>query len=187
MKSKFLLQEIFFKNSTDYKVSIHWKRFINFIIDYSPATMGFNLLRENCRCDEAYLIFLALFFYFILFEGLFGRTPGKFISRTKVICTKTNKIPSFFQIVSRTFIRFVPFEWISFLSNRPIGLHDSITGTKVVDETPINWNLFKHNFCFGYLPMKWKRLSHVILIVFLPFFPIIALISWIIEGFYKKK
>lgn len=187
MRSKFLIQEIFFKNSNNYKVAIYWKRAINFIIDYLPAIMIFNVLNEiSWHSDELWVI-PAWFFYFILFEGFFGRTPGKFITRTKVISSKTNKNPLFYQILLRTILRFIPLEWLSFLSDQPVGWHDSISKTKVVDETPINWNLFKHNFCFGYLPMKWKRLSHVILIVFLPFFPIIALISWIIEGFYKKK
>ena len=188
MRSKFLIQEIFFKNSNNYKVAIYWKRAINFVIDYLPVTMGFTILEDSCgTCEENYLIFAAWFFYLMIFELVFGRTPGKLITRTRVICSKTKKSPSFSQVVSRTFSRFIPFEWLSFLSAQPVGWHDSISKTKVVDETPINWNLFKHNFCFGYLPMKWKRLSHVILIVFLPFFPIIALISWIIEGFYNKK
>ena len=208
MKSKFLVQEIFFKNSNDYKVARDWKRAINFIIDYLPFTIIYNIMIENCtyvhnseqglvtsyaNCNEEYLILFGLWvFYFLIFEGVFGRTFGKLITRTRVICSKTKKSPSFSQIVSRTFSRFIPFDLFSYLSNYPIGWHDSISGTRVVDENAVNWKLLHYYFFFGYLPIKWKRVAHVIsipLLIYPPLllFPVIALISWLIEGFYKNK
>ena len=193
MKSKFLVQEIFFKNSNDYKITRYWKRAINFVIDYLPVTIVFNELKNSCgTCEENYLIFAVWFIYIITFESIFGRTPGKLVTRTRVICSKTKKSPSFSQLVSRTFSRFIPFDLFSYLSNYPIGWHDSISGTRVVDENAVNWKLLHYYFFFGYLPIKWKRVAHVIsipLLIYPPLvlFPVIALISWLIEGFYKNK
>jgi uncharacterized RDD family membrane protein YckC len=67
--------------------------------------------------------------YYIFFEGLWARTPGKFIFGTVVVNERGGR-PSIGQIVGRTFCRFIPFEAFSCLTER--GWHDSIPKTLVV-------------------------------------------------------
>lgn len=67
--------------------------------------------------------------YYLVFETIWGRTPGKFIMGTIVVDDAGGK-PSFGQLVKRTFSRFIPFEQFSFFGER--GWHDSISDTRVV-------------------------------------------------------
>jgi uncharacterized RDD family membrane protein YckC len=70
--------------------------------------------------------------YFVICEGLFSRTLGKFITGTKVV-TADGGPPSLGQVLGRTFARFIPFEHFSFLGTPAVGWHDSLSGTRVVD------------------------------------------------------
>jgi uncharacterized RDD family membrane protein YckC/DNA-directed RNA polymerase subunit RPC12/RpoP len=70
--------------------------------------------------------------YYIFCEYFFGRTLGKLLTKSRVITLEGNK-PSFFQIVGRTLVRFIPFEPFSVLfSARAIGWHDLLSRTRVV-------------------------------------------------------
>lgn len=71
------------------------------------------------------------FAYFVGFEATLGRTPGKFVTGTKVV-NATGDAPSFGQVLGRTATRFVPFEAFSFLSSNPRGWHDKWSNTHVV-------------------------------------------------------
>ena len=67
--------------------------------------------------------------YYCFFEGIWGRTPGKFLIGTKVVDEEGDP-PSFGQIVGRSACRLIPFEPFSFFGAR--GWHDSISHTYVV-------------------------------------------------------
>jgi uncharacterized RDD family membrane protein YckC len=71
--------------------------------------------------------------YFVVMETVFQRTVGKFITGTKVV-SETGSVPTFTQILGRSFARYIPFEAFSFLGNKgfPVGWHDSLSGTRVV-------------------------------------------------------
>ena len=70
--------------------------------------------------------------YYILTEALFKRTLAKFLTGTYVV-TAEGQVPSFGQIVGRSFARLIPFEAFSFLGGKfPVGWHDSLSGTRVV-------------------------------------------------------
>jgi uncharacterized RDD family membrane protein YckC len=71
--------------------------------------------------------------YYLLTEGLFGRSVAKFITGTIVI-DKTGMKPSFRAIFKRTLCRYIPFEALSFLGNTGKGWHDTISDTYVVDK-----------------------------------------------------
>jgi uncharacterized RDD family membrane protein YckC len=75
--------------------------------------------------------FLILSIYYVGFEGLLGRTPGKFITGTRVVHEKGGKA-SLPQIVGRTMVRFVPFEAFTFLSSEGARWHDRWSKTRVV-------------------------------------------------------
>lgn len=73
----------------------------------------------------ATLYALILFFYFVFFDGVAGRTPGKLFLNVKLVDKNGNK-PSFVKTVLRTMLFMVP----------PLGLfgvHNMVTGTKVAN------------------------------------------------------
>jgi len=74
---------------------------------------------------------LFIFIYYVGFETIWQRTPGKFITGTKVIRSDGSK-PSLGIIFGRTLMRFVPFEAFSFLGARVYGWHDRCSGTYLI-------------------------------------------------------
>lgn len=65
-------------------------------------------------------------------ELLFGKTPGKFATRTKVV-NALGERPTFGWLVLRSLCRFVPLDAISFLIEQR-GWHDQWSRTYVVRE-----------------------------------------------------
>jgi uncharacterized RDD family membrane protein YckC/type II secretory pathway pseudopilin PulG len=124
-----------------YGVASIGTRFINFILDrifgyifviivvaLFAAMFAFDT--ENNPGRTFILGLFALIGYYVLFEGVWQKTLGKFITSTKVVKQDGTK-PDFGQILGRTLARFIPFEALSFLFT-PIGWHDSLSKTLVV-------------------------------------------------------
>src|SRR5262249_16412337 len=72
---------------------------------------------------------VVVFSYYTFFEGIWARTPGKFIFGTVVVNEVGGK-PSIGQVLGRTASRFIPFEALSCFGER--GWHDSLPKTPVV-------------------------------------------------------
>lgn len=74
---------------------------------------------------------IILLIYYIFFESLFARTPGKWLSFSKVVNKKGNR-PQFFQIVLRSIVRLIIVDcfFIPFLDKT---LHDYVSKTEVVE------------------------------------------------------
>ena len=68
--------------------------------------------------------------YYISFEGFLGRTPGKWITGTRVV-SADGRAPTLKQIIARTASRFVPFEMFSIFSSQGLW-HDRWAGVTVV-------------------------------------------------------
>ncbi|HEY4694449.1 MAG TPA: RDD family protein [Candidatus Nanoarchaeia archaeon] len=119
------------------------RRFINFVLDLIgyylfafPVGYVFGLLFGPNVFDNVNDVILGLFVaatYYIIFESLLARSPAKFITRTKVVNLEGKK-PDFGQVLGRTFSRFIPFEIFSFLEANPIGWHDKLPKTMVVND-----------------------------------------------------
>ncbi|NVN97369.1 RDD family protein [Candidatus Nomurabacteria bacterium] len=100
-------------------------------------------------------------FYYLFFEGIWGRTLGKWITKTKVVDREGNK-PKFTQILGRSFARWIPFEYFSFiLNNNPVGWHDSLSKTLVVPAEYTPEDVKKINFNEA----KKQKTSVVIIVV----------------------
>ncbi len=76
---------------------------------------------------------LILLTYYITFESFLGKTIGKMVTNTKVVTIDGSK-PTVQQIIKRSFIRMIPFEFLSLLSDIPQGWHDKWSNTMVVDD-----------------------------------------------------
>lgn len=76
--------------------------------------------------------------YYVLLESTTGMTLGKLLTGTKVVREDGGK-PTLLQVIVRTIARFVPFDWVSFISDQPKrGWHDSLSRTVVVDTFVFN-------------------------------------------------
>ncbi len=67
--------------------------------------------------------------YYLLFESTMQSTPGKLIMG-RIVVNEYGEKPTFNQILKRAYIRVIPFEAFSCLSDR--GWHDSWTDTYVI-------------------------------------------------------
>lgn len=79
-----------------------------------------------------YFFYPAWFLYYVFFEGLFARTPGKWLSLSKVVTGKTGKRPGFLRVLWRSLLRLTIIDcfFIPFLDKT---LHDALSGTEVVE------------------------------------------------------
>jgi len=73
--------------------------------------------------------------YYIVMETTFGKTFGKYVTKTKVLKADGSEL-DFGTVVVRTIIRFIPFDALSFFfyGARPAGWHDQWSKTKVVED-----------------------------------------------------
>ncbi|HRH98415.1 MAG TPA: RDD family protein [Prosthecobacter sp.] len=82
--------------------------------------------------DFGYTYLAGFLLYYTCFEGLFGRSVGKWITGTKVVGVAGTSL-SFPKAALRSLCRLVPFEPFSFLGADATGWHDKWTCTRVVD------------------------------------------------------
>ncbi|UAY51780.1 RDD family protein [Ferruginibacter albus] len=126
------------------------QRFINRLVDTSLLTFmlycsALAIIRNNLFTPWStgsgymdYYIFLIPFelLYYLLFEGVFRMTPGKYLTGTIVIDAEGNKA-GLGRIIKRTLSRFIPFDALTFLKGDAIGWHDSISHSYVAKSITI--------------------------------------------------
>jgi uncharacterized RDD family membrane protein YckC len=129
----------------DDELASRGQRFVNFIIDWvvravlvACAQYGLIDLQAREIIDPpGFLVglvpgYIAVLIYYLSTEGVFGRSLGKLVTRTRVV-TVDGGTPTFLQILGRTVSRWVPFEAFSFFGGPPVvGWHDSWSNTRVV-------------------------------------------------------
>ena len=115
-------------------------RLINLIIDtiilyllvvFLVIMMGAMLFNDDIMFTLFF--YLVMVVYYTFFEALTGKTPAKWLTRTKVV-TYFGQRPSFADILRRSLCRLIPFESLSYLGKQPVGWHDSIPKTYVVSD-----------------------------------------------------
>lgn len=118
------------------------RRFATYLIDYLGilATLfvfGFLMalvfgqagIDAVLAINDFVLSVIFFFFYYVFFEGIWARTPGKMMLGTVVVTLEGTK-PRLRTILLRTLCRFIPFEPFSFLGER--GWHDGLSDTLVI-------------------------------------------------------
>jgi uncharacterized RDD family membrane protein YckC len=121
------------------------KRFVTMVVDYVllplpvavcvAIVMADYLVAIGAEFEALYGIAqLVWVIHIFLGELLFGRTLGKLVTGTKVVSTNSENL-RYIQVFVRTLVRAFPIEMISFLGKNPIGWHDSLSKTMVVDAT----------------------------------------------------
>lgn len=111
-------------------------RLVNFLVDivviiiiaiFLTITMG-----TFAHSERLYAYFTMFGYYFIL-ETFTGQTLGKMITNTKVVMKDGSK-PNFIRIFMRSFLRIVPIDIFSYLFGKHNGLHDLLSGTRLVQK-----------------------------------------------------
>ena len=147
MSANEILDEQVVQQKDDFVSKRHWarggKRFTNYIIDliivyFLTAICGVLYAINIEEIEISRLLSYAIgafviIIYYCIFEGLFGRSIGKMITKTRVVNKDFSK-PMFLDIFVRSVCRLIPFEQFSFLGEEYRGWHDSISDTYVVEE-----------------------------------------------------
>lgn len=112
-----------------------WQRLLSFIIDIVLCILGSLVLTMTLRISPEntnYILISMIFIYYSITETIMNKTIGKVIFGLKVIDTESWSKPKISQIFIRTICRFIPFEALSFISEKPNGWHDSFSKTAVI-------------------------------------------------------
>lgn len=110
-------------------------RLANFLIDtllYLAFTIAFIYI-FNPWIDKEMVKWISLLFYlsyYFLFEYFTKQTPGKMITKSRVIQLNQDGVHFMIQILARTAVRIIPLDMVSYLVFRR-GLHDWISATDV--------------------------------------------------------
>jgi len=134
------------------EVEDHWpelasagRRFIGFTVDLSLIVLvgiafgqflysAWDPYQRDRQTTEIMQAALASAFgwYYWLFEGIWGRTPGKFITGTRV--TRPDGTSPGWRPLVRLLIRMVPLDFLSLRNG--VMWHDTWTGTRVIRWPP---------------------------------------------------
>lgn len=136
------------------RVADKWKRLATYFIDYFLLNIFFQILSafipqpdytEVINPNDVFPVLMSYlgqlliissivsFLYYALMEIYVGKTIGKMALKTKVVTLDGEK-PTNIQILGRTLARFIPFEPFSFLGGQGIGWHDTLSGTRVIED-----------------------------------------------------
>lgn len=127
--------------------AVMYKRFLSYLIDYyvqlfilAALFIIYALIVGHVPTIDAgpflniAVGLISTLLYYTFFETLWGKTPGKFISHTRVVTIDRQKA-NFSTILKRSLLRFIPFEMLSMLSSKnPLSWHDKFADTIVIDE-----------------------------------------------------
>lgn len=122
---------------TNYILDLIFVNIFSFIIGFIIGSMlviinpDFIYMEDEMSFLDLIIGIISLFLYYLLTEGLMGRSIAKFITGTKVVDMDDNP-PKLGTIAIRTLCRMIPSEAFSFLGQEARGWHDSISKTKVI-------------------------------------------------------
>lgn len=133
-----------FEKKVDFIPASLGKRLANYIIDLFFVVFMvlivanffdmYDSIEENKSSGTInILVLIIMLIYYVFMEYKFGKTIGKFITRTKVVSTNGNEL-SFGQCLGRIFCRMIPFNQLSGLFMSGVFWHDSIPKTLVVED-----------------------------------------------------
>lgn len=169
IKSEKEIDVIITENKTIVTDTGKWQRFFHWVVDLAVMSLvvipviislrywlaDSGILDGNETLQKFFrgrwslytIIFIFILIYYPISEILFGSSPGKFLTESRVVNSKAES-PSSSTIFLRTLCRNIPFDALSFFSKR--GWHDSLSETYVVKEKRTG---FKTNKLLWILPV----------------------------------
>ena len=136
-------------------------RAVNFIIDIIIIKLITNIIFiviDNITKDylltswynslNVYELYLfgsaAMFVYYFLTENFLSRSLSKFITNTIVVKEDGTK-PNTMDVLARSAMRIIPFEYFTFLRGRKPGMHDEYSNTFVVQKNKFEISIKEFN------------------------------------------
>ena len=134
--------------------AVWWKRAINFLVDIilsgtiafliaqitgfqlseaDPALASFGDVLAGFSLTSYLYLAGVIIAYYTLLEWTTGRTLAKYITQTKVIIEAEATKPGLLTCFIRSICRFLPLEFVSGFSKRPVTWHDSLASSCVID------------------------------------------------------
>jgi uncharacterized RDD family membrane protein YckC len=119
-------------NSSTYHVARLGQRFADYVVDLIVIYIILFMFALVSKGGIYFILSILISpIYYIVTESMWQRTVGKFVTGTKVV-TFSGEKPEFWQIVGRSFARWIPFEAFSFFGGGHAGWHDTLAETLVV-------------------------------------------------------
>jgi uncharacterized RDD family membrane protein YckC len=141
---------------SNYLLASKQKRFLNFIIDgviklviVRLAITVLNISEIAKEINSLDLTGRYLFWsvislvYYGMTEVFLARSPAKYFTKTIVVMEDGSK-PDIITILARTILRILPFEALTFLRGRTLGLHDKNSKTYVVIKSKLEEQIKEH-------------------------------------------
>jgi len=111
--------------------------FISFDNEYNSLL---DWLNSFDKVQNILLWSLIMFVYYATFEIVFTKTISKYFTKTIVVMIDGSK-PKPIDILGRTLIRIIPFEYFTFFRGRKPGWHDELSKTFVVKKDKLEESL----------------------------------------------
>ena len=112
----------------------------SFVIYNKEYDSLLNWLNSFDKAQKILLWSILMFLYYSIFEIVFYKTLSKYFTKTIVVMIDGSK-PKPLDIIRRTLLRIIPFEYFTFLRGREPGWHDEYSGTFVVNENKLKESL----------------------------------------------
>jgi uncharacterized RDD family membrane protein YckC len=171
-------------SASGFVVASLYKRLGNMVLDSIISGIAVTLISSAIfgfgteSLSSSLLIIVLSISYYTVSEVLWQKTPAKFITGTKVVMRDGSKAP-FKNILGRSFARIIPFEQLSFLFRKyPIGWHDQLSGTVVVDASATQEQVAALDF----VTLKQQKATGVSITILLAVLLIPVLIIVILVG-----
>jgi uncharacterized RDD family membrane protein YckC/DNA-directed RNA polymerase subunit RPC12/RpoP len=125
--------------AANYELASNMQRLVNFIVDRMTSYFLLFLIIGFADSNPAtgeFTILFALFMipaYYVLLEGVNGKTLGKYLSGTRAVNEDGSKF-GYGTAFIRTLCRLIPLEPISIFFSNGVCWHDTISKTRVIKD-----------------------------------------------------
>lgn len=118
-----------------------WILIISADLIFSEYKLGIISRVDSFDKIETYLFWsITSFFYYTITEVFLSRSLAKYFTKTIVVLEDGSK-PKLIDILARSALRLIPFEYFTFLRGRKPGLHDEYSKTFVVKIDKLKQNI----------------------------------------------
>ena len=118
-----------------------WILIITADLIFSEYKLGIISWVDSFDKIETYLFWsITTFFYYTITEVFLSRSLAKYFTKTIVVLEDGSK-PKLIDILARSALRLIPFEYFTFLRGRKPGLHDEYSKTFVVKNDKLKQNI----------------------------------------------
>ena len=151
METKFTIPHYILASKTtralNFAIDIIFMKIISAIIYFIAAFIAFDgynslldWLNSFDKAQNFLLWTIIMFLYYAAFEIVFARTISKYFTKTIVVKIDGSK-PKLTDVLGRTLVRIIPFEYFTFFRGRKPGWHDELSKTYVVKKDKLEQSL----------------------------------------------